>query len=331
MLPAPHPSVRILLLEDSKEFAFLLARWITHAGYQLDLAQDIAQAQHLLQHNSYDILLSDIELPSGDCFTFLEQIKKENKHLSTVIITAQKRADYAVKALRLRVDEFLFKPFLQTELIDKLEQIKRRLNEKKRSILAIGAHPDDVELGCGASLAAHVAQGDRVHILTLCQGQAGGASQQRVSEARQAAASLGASLTIESLTDTQISEGADTIGLIEQCIQTVRPQVIYTHSSKDGHQDHRNTFQATSVAARDVPSLLCYQSPSCTVQFAPTHFINIEVHLEKKQAALAFYASQIHIRPYMQADLIAATARYWGRFAGYGLCEAFEVIRARAH
>jgi LmbE family N-acetylglucosaminyl deacetylase len=326
-----RPTVRVLLLEDSKEFALLMIRWIMNAGYQLDLAQDIPQAELLLSKNSYDILLSDIELPSGVSFAFLERARQKLPQLAIVVMTSQQRADYAVQALRLKANEFLFKPFTESDLIKKFDELHLEQRKQRQSILAIGAHPDDVELGCGASLAGHVARGDRVHILTLCGGEAGGTVSERAGESRRAASLLGAGLTLAQLIDTQISEGAETINVIEQCIKSVQPHLIYTHSEKDGHQDHRNTFRATIVAARQVPSVLCYQAPSGTVQFVPTRFAEISPYLQKKQQAIAAYTSQASIRPYMQPELIEATARYWGRFAGYGLCEAFEVIRERSN
>jgi LmbE family N-acetylglucosaminyl deacetylase len=332
MTTAPSSSlrIRVLLLEDSKEFALLMIRWVMKAGYVLDFAQDVPQAQKLLAENVYDVLLTDIELPSGSSFGFIEQAKTKFPHLAVIVMTAQQRADYAVQALRLKADEFLFKPFTEAELLGKLKALHLEKRSAQQSILAIGAHPDDVELGCGASLCAHVARGDRVHILTLCGGEAGGVASERAQESRTAAWVIGAGLTLASLIDTQISEGAKTIGVIEACIREVQPHIIYTHSEKDGHQDHRNTFRATLVAARQVPTLLCYQAPSGTVQFTPTRFTDVSEYLANKQAAIAAYTSQASIRPYMHPDLIAATARYWGRFAGYGHCEAFEVIRERA-
>jgi LmbE family N-acetylglucosaminyl deacetylase len=329
MTQSSRPTVRVLLLEDSKEFALLMIRWIMNAGYQLDFAQDLPQAEQLLSKNSYDILLSDIELPSGASFDFLERARQRLPNLAIVVMTSQQRADYAVQALRLKANEFLFKPFTEADLIKKFDELHLEQRAQQQSVLAIGAHPDDVELGCGASLAGHVARGDRVHILTLCGGEAGGRVSERAEESRRAASLLGAGLTLASLTDTQISEGAETIEVIEQCIKTIQPRLIYTHSEKDGHQDHRNAFRATLVAARQVPSLMCYQAPSTTVQFIPTRFVEVSPYMPKKLASIAAYASQASIRPYMRAELIDATARYWGRFAGYGLCEAFEVIRER--
>jgi DNA-binding NtrC family response regulator len=104
MTQSSRPTVRVLLLEDSKEFALLMIRWIMNAGYQLDFAQDLPQAEQLLSKNSYDILLSDIELPSGASFDFLERARQRLPNLAIVVMTSQQRADYAVQALRLKAN-----------------------------------------------------------------------------------------------------------------------------------------------------------------------------------------------------------------------------------
>jgi LmbE family N-acetylglucosaminyl deacetylase/CheY-like chemotaxis protein len=322
-----RPSLKVLLLEDNKPFALLLTRYIRDSGHIVHVAEDIPEANALLQSNPYDIVLSDIELPSGASFAFLGEAKAAFPRLLMVVMTSQQRADYAVAALRLKADEYLFKPFTKEQLIERLEQLYLERTANTQRILAIGAHPDDVELGCGGALAAHVARGDQVHILTLSGGEAGGEQLERARESRRAAELLGAQLTLASLSDTHIAEGAATISVIENCIRSVQPHLIYTHSEKDGHQDHRNAFRATMVAARGVASVMAYQAPSCTVQFVPNRFIEIGPYLDTKQRAIAAFTSQASARPYMEPDLIRATARYWGKFAGFGLCEAFEVIK----
>jgi LmbE family N-acetylglucosaminyl deacetylase len=258
--------------------------------------------------------------------------RERSPDIQIVVMTAHQRADYAVAALRARVDEFLFKPFDRDTLVTLTQRLaaeRRERNLRQRRVLAIGSHPDDVEIGCGGSLRAHVLRGDVVHILTLTGGEAGGAVSTRMAESKAAAAILGAKLTIANLVDTNISEGAETITVIESAIAKFRPTVIYTHSVHDGHQDHRNVARATAVAARRVPSLLCYQAPSTTIAFAPTRFTDVTQTLRDKQAAIQAFQSQAG-RPYMTPEMIEATARYWGRFAGYGLCEPFEVGRELA-
>lgn len=325
---------RVLLLEDSPELALILTQWLLGAGsYDVVHAKDLPEARGLVAGQNWDVLLTDIELPSGICFELVSYAKQVHPEMGVIVMTSHQRADYAVEALRLRVDEFLFKPFERDALLGKLQALAERGQRPgpQRRVLAIGAHPDDVEIACGGTLRAHVLAGDAVHVLTLCRGEAGGPGGIREAEATRAAQVLGAGLSLSTLPDTRISEGAETISVIEEAIRRVQPTIVYTHSEHDAHQDHRNVFRATVVAARRVPSLLCYQSPSSTVDFRPTRFTEISGCLEAKQQAIDAYASQSAIRPYMTPQLIEATARYWGRYAGYGLCEPFEAIRELAH
>jgi hypothetical protein len=81
------------------------------------------------------------------------------------------------------------------------------------------------------------------------------------------------------------------------------------------------------VAAREVGSIFCFQSPSATVDFRPTRFVSIDSHLGAKMRAIEAFSSQLAVRAYLEPDLISATARYWSRFAEGRYAEAFEVIR----
>lgn len=321
---------RILLLEDNPEFALVLKTWL-RADFPGEVvhASDIPQAREQLAQHAWDLLITDIELPSGNCFELVGQAKANHPNLQVMVMTSHQRADYAVEALRLKADEFLFKPFERQELAGKLSALLENASARRlrRVVLAVGAHPDDVEIACGGTLRAHALAGDTVHILTLTMGEAGGDKQVRQAESRRAAAVIGAGLSMCDLPDTRISEGAETITEIEKVIREVNPGIIYTHSANDAHQDHRNVYRATVVAARRVPTLLCYQAPSATVDFKPARFTEISGCLDAKLQAIAAFGSQAMQRPYMTPAMIEATARYWGRFAGYGLCEPFEAVR----
>lgn len=198
---------------------------------------------------------------------------------------------------------------------------------RNNRVLAIGAHPDDVEIGCGGTLAKHRDRGDVLMILTLSRGAQGGEAAQRDDEARSAAARLGATLDLRDLPDGSIGEGIETVRLLEAVIRAFAPTVVYTHTRDDTHQDHRALHAATVVAARGVPNLYCYQSPSSTVDFRPQRFVDITAHIDEKLALIGLHASQAGRRANIQPDLVVATARYWGRYAGYCLAEPFVVVR----
>jgi LmbE family N-acetylglucosaminyl deacetylase len=198
-----------------------------------------------------------------------------------------------------------------------------------RRILAIGAHPDDVEIGAGATLLAHRAAGDEVFVLTLSAGARGGSAPARAAESRAAAGLLGAELFLGDLPDTEISAGKTTIELIENVVRRVQPDLIYTHSAHDTHQDHRAVHDAVLVAARSVATVVGFQSPSTTVNFRPNRFVDVSAHIRGKLDLLACFASQHAIRDYLADDLVLSTARYWSRHAGTAYAEPFEVVRER--
>ncbi len=192
-------------------------------------------------------------------------------------------------------------------------------------MLAVGAHPDDVEIGAGGTLLVHKRLGDTVAILTLSHGARGG-QLDRASESRRAAEIIGADLYLEELQDAHIGEGEDTIAAVARVVAQVQPTVIYTHSLHDVHSDHRNAHRAVMAAAA-AGRVYCYQSPSATVDFRPSRFVAIDADIEGKLAAIAAFAARAPARGYADADLIRSTARYWSRFGDSGYAEAFEVIR----
>lgn len=199
--------------------------------------------------------------------------------------------------------------------------------QTRQKVLAIGAHPDDIEIGCGGTLAKHRARDDSVMILVLSCGSAGGDPAVRTEEGRRSADLMGATIKLCDLPDTLIPENGETIAAIHEALSTFCPTHIYTHSLHDTHQDHRNVYHATIAAARGTPNIYCYQSPSSTVDFRPNRFVDISNHIEQKLAIIAFHESQTARRANLNPELIVATARFWGRYAGYCLSEPMEIVR----
>lgn len=327
-------AIRVLLIEDDAEQAQLLQRWIEWEGrYHVVVAATGSEGEAQIRNGEWDIVISDIELPGISGLGLLRLSKEVSPETPTLLVTAHESMEYALDAIRGRADDLLIKPLQRIPFLEKvaaLVELAAAARERRsRIVLAIGAHPDDVEIGCGGILLRHRADGDRVSVLTLSGGEQGGTAEQRIDEARSAAETLGARLFMRSLRDAAISQGKETIEAIEEVIQEVKPSIIYTHSLNDGHQDHRSVHRATVVAARQIPSLYCYQAPSTGIEFRPTKFVEIGEFLDRKVEAIGAYHSQVVKRPYLRESLLRATAEYWGRFAGYGMVEPLEVIRER--
>jgi LmbE family N-acetylglucosaminyl deacetylase len=306
--------------------------WLDSSGlYDTVGAETGTEGERQIRTAQWDIVISDIELPGSSGLELVRLSKELQPYTPTLLITAHESMEYALEAIHGRADAFLLKPLVREAFMLKVaELVERSASERKRRnsvVLAIGAHPDDVEIGCAGILLRHADAGDSVSVLTLCGGENGGTVSERVAEAHRAAEILGARLFIETLRDGAISEGRETISLIEAVIEEVRPSIIYTQSLNDGHQDHRNVHRATIVAARGVPSLYCYQSPSSGIDFRPSKFVEIGDFIDRKVAVIGAYGSQVPKRQYLRESLLRATAEYWGRFTEYGFVEPLEVIR----
>jgi LmbE family N-acetylglucosaminyl deacetylase len=202
---------------------------------------------------------------------------------------------------------------------------------RPRRILAVGAHPDDLELGCGATLACWIDAGFEVHGLVMSNGERGGNAALRPTEARSAAHFLGAhSVTVLDFPDTRLAQSsADLVVAIEKAIREIGPDMILTHSANDSHQDHQAVHFATLRAARFHTSVLCYESPSATMEFQPTVFVDVAGYVEIKILAISRHRDQI-AKPYMSVERIRATAAYRGGQAKVRHAEGYEPVRLLA-
>ncbi|MCR1981040.1 PIG-L family deacetylase [Cellulosimicrobium sp. AB352] len=328
----PESQYQVLVIEDDLDAAeFLRIALERHGGMHVDTVETAEGAVEALRRQSYDVLVSDIQLPGRSGLEVLPELRAIDPAVRVMIVTAYPTVDHAIGALRESADDFLVKPVTAAEVVRRATELAQRTRAARTSsrqrVLAVGAHPDDVEIGVGATLAAHAAAGDEIVTLVLSGGAVGGETSARRSEAAAAAAVVGARLVHLDFPDTRLDPAAGMITAIEEVVREVRPTRIYTHGIHDRHQDHRAVHEAVQVAAREVPGLWCFQSPSSTVEFAPNRFVDVDGFVDTKLSMLAAFASQSH-REYMQPDVVRATARYWARFSPARDAEPLETVRA---
>lgn len=204
---------------------------------------------------------------------------------------------------------------------------KRERRSGPLRVLAIGAHPDDIELGCGGTLVEHHARGHSVSMLVMSQGESGPQhSISRRCEQEDASRILGAQLFWGGFDDAAIPESRIVVDTIQDVMTTVRPDVIYSHTANDSHQDHRAIALATLAAARRSSRILQYEAPS-SLQFVPAMYVDIREALEGKLSALRAHVSQVLKNGLVDLEAVEAQARYRGFQARIRLAEAFEVER----
>ncbi|MFJ5228805.1 PIG-L deacetylase family protein [Kitasatospora sp. NPDC088391] len=195
-------------------------------------------------------------------------------------------------------------------------------------ILAIGAHPDDIELGCGATLLKARQDGAAVGLLVLTDGRLGpGDPELRSREQRSAADHLGATLYRGGFRDGELVHDAALTGRIEQVLAEFRPDLVLTHAPADSHQDHRAAADATVAAARTHPHLLHYEGPT-TLDFHPTVYSDVAGHVPGKLALLRHHLSQVVGSRRVDLDALAAQARFRGFQGRLEAAEAFTATRS---
>lgn len=194
-------------------------------------------------------------------------------------------------------------------------------------VLALGAHPDDIELGCAGFLAKLKASGARIHGLTFTRGEKGASEGDRAAEARLAADYLGLDgHEVLELPDTGLAGQVPALkAAIEARVKALRPTLVLTHTDVDVHGDHRAVYEATREAARAVPSLLCYEDVSTTAQFTPNLYVDISGTLDEHLRACAFHRSQAH-RSYMDPQVIQGRAAHRGMQIGTHFALAFRAV-----
>jgi LmbE family N-acetylglucosaminyl deacetylase len=326
---------RVLVVDDDLDVAVYTSTVLQRrGGCVVKTISDPTQARTVVDEFRPDVVVTDIEMPGMTGLQLIALLRADQPDLPVVVMTAHITIDYAVGALRSQADEFLTKPIASADLIDIVHRLaaegraNREAGRPREYVLAVGAHPDDVELGVGGILAAHREAGDTVVILTMSRGGRGGEPGDRQGESLRSADLLGARLFLEDLVDTEITNTGPTIAIIERVIRQVNPTIVYTHSIHDRHQDHRAVHEATLVAARTVDTVACYQSPSATVDFRPSRFVSIDGFTDRKLELLACFDSQASIRKYLEPDFVLASSRYWSRYsASSDFCEPLEIIR----
>lgn len=161
------------------------------------------------------------------------------------------------------------------------------------NVLAIGAHPDDIEFGCSGTLMRYVQNGHDVYAFVATQGDAGGEAALRRCEAEEAGRRMGVRQVFwGDYRDTELPLAKTLIDDIEEVMRSIVPSFIFVHHKDDTHQDHRVLSQAAISATRYVRNVLFYEGPT-TVDFHPNVFVDITTLIERKLAVLGAHASQV--------------------------------------
>ncbi len=199
-----------------------------------------------------------------------------------------------------------------------------------KRILALAPHPDDIEIGCGGTLAVYAKQVATIHLFVATDGSKGGDSTTRKSEQECAAKILGIqAVHWGDFADTKLPAEDTLIHALEDKVREIKPDFVLVNHHEDTHQDHRTLARAAHSATRYVSSVLAYETPTSSY-FTPTVFMDIHDTLSDKLKALDAHASQVektNIQGLNIVEIAPATARFRGVQGKISCAEAFMPIR----
>lgn len=210
------------------------------------------------------------------------------------------------------------------------------------NILAIGAHPDDIEFGCFGTLKRHINDGDKVTMVIMTQSDVKDAHTQEITrdstisknEANNAANILEAELILGSFQDTRIPFNGESVAFLEKIIKEKNIDTIYTHWGGDTHQDHINTLSSTMAAGRLIKNVLCYEQvplPRITTTYpVANYYVDITSVIDYKLQGCAAHKSQIekfNKHGFDMLDNILTLAKFRGNQCGVKYAEAFNILK----
>lgn len=205
------------------------------------------------------------------------------------------------------------------------------------NVLAIGAHFDDVELGCGGALAKHVSKGDDV---TVYVATASGFANHRNQEVRsnslahaegeEAMKALGVKRLVCGAFKTLEIEFIDALNIeILRIIEDQKIELVYTHWIGDIHHDHQAVGRASLHSSRHVPRLLMYRSNwyHSPMEFHGNYYIDITDTWLKKREAIMAHASEVNRTGHKWISFFENEAENAGQRIGCRYAEVFQVLK----
>ncbi len=199
-----------------------------------------------------------------------------------------------------------------------------------RTVLAIGAHPDDVELAIGGTLARLARESARVVMAVI---SIPADFETRRDEARRAAAILGCELRIlveNGCCRIDDMKSYQLVGMLDALVRELQPAAVLTHSACEFHRDHIAVHNACMSTQRIKSFDLFHFSPTMTravpVPFHPRAYIDVSDTIELKMKAIEAHLSQFGGRG-LDSEMYRDLARLNGRMVGVKYAEGVDVSR----
>jgi len=141
--------IKILLVEDDTNLGFLLLEFLESNGFDVKLYRDGVSALNGFSSTAFDFCILDVMLPKMDGFTLAEEIRKVNKKVPVIFLTARSMKEDKLKGFGIGIDDYVTKPFDEDELLFRIQSILSRVNpeeeKENKLIYQLGKYTFDVQ------------------------------------------------------------------------------------------------------------------------------------------------------------------------------------------
>ncbi len=130
--------MKVLIVDDEAHIRQLIRRFLSKEGYGIFDAEDGVEAYKIYKEEKPDIILSDINMPRMNGLELLEKIRKEDNNTVVVITTSMDAAEYTLKALRRRANDYIGKPFTKSDIVALMKKYSTILHQRTQQREVLG-------------------------------------------------------------------------------------------------------------------------------------------------------------------------------------------------
>jgi DNA-binding response OmpR family regulator len=138
---------KILLVEDDFNLGIVIQDFLSLEGYSVHLCRDGKEGLQKFNKNDYDVCLLDVMLPEKDGYEIAEDIRKVDKEIPIIFLTAKSNPEDKVKGFKAGGDDYITKPFNREEFLLRIKAILRRANnefdEEEEGVIEINSYKLD--------------------------------------------------------------------------------------------------------------------------------------------------------------------------------------------
>lgn len=130
--------MRILIVEDDEDIAQFIQQGLKEAGYAADVSPNGDEGFRMALNEPYDLAIVDLMLPGRDGIDLIESLRQRGEDLPVLILSAKQSVDDRVHGLQSGGDDYLTKPFVFAELLERVRALLRRSGGDQQTRLTVG-------------------------------------------------------------------------------------------------------------------------------------------------------------------------------------------------